>query len=145
MTVTIRRAGPGDAATVHGLMRALAEQQGHPDAVTATAADLAAALRRPDVTYLLAERDGRPVGYVSWLERISFWSGDDYLALDDLFVVDAARGQGVGERLMRAAAEIAKGRVIRWEVGEANAGARRFYERMGAQLTSKQICRWQPS
>ncbi|MFI7130855.1 GNAT family N-acetyltransferase [Nonomuraea sp. NPDC050153] len=142
--ISIRRATSGDASTVHGLIRALAEHQGQTSAVTVSVADLQRLLTRPEITYLIAERDGRPVGYVSWLERISFWSGEDYLALDDLYVTEAERGGGVGEQLMRAAAEAAKGRLIRWEVAEANVAAQRFYARIGADLITKKIGRWQP-
>ncbi|WP_062436961.1 GNAT family N-acetyltransferase [Herbidospora daliensis] len=140
--VTIRRAQAGDASTVRDLILALADHQNQADAVTVT--DLEGMLSRPEIVYLIAERDGRPVGYVSWLERTSFWSGDEYLALDDLFVAESERGNGIGERLMHAAADAAKGKVIRWEVAEANVAAQRFYERIGARLVSKKICRWQP-
>ena len=101
-------------------------------------------LARPEITYLIAERDGQAVGYVSWLERISFWSGENYLHLDDLYVTGAERGHGVGEQLMRAAAEAAEGKVIRWEVAESNEAAQRFYTRIGATLVAKKIGRWQP-
>nr|SBO97081.1 acetyltransferase, GNAT family [Nonomuraea gerenzanensis] len=80
---------------------------------------------------------------MSWLVRVSLWSGGDYLALDDLFVADGERGDGAGERLMRAVAEAAAGRVIRWEVAAANVAAQRFYQRIGAELIPKLICRWQ--
>ncbi|MEV3984484.1 GNAT family N-acetyltransferase [Nonomuraea sp. NPDC049758] len=142
---TIRRATPEDAAIVHDLIRGLAEHQGQSSAITVGVEDLERMLARPEVTYLLAERSGRAVGYVSWLERISFWSGQDYLALDDLYVTGAERGDGVGKRLMQAAAEAADGKVIRWEVTEANVAAQRFYARIGATLTSKKICRRQPA
>ncbi|MER6579953.1 GNAT family N-acetyltransferase [Nonomuraea sp. NPDC001023] len=141
---TIRRATPEDAAIVHDLMRGLAEHQGQSSAVTVGVEDLERLLARPEITYLIAERSGRAVGYVSWLERISFWSGQDYLALDDLYVTGSERGDGVGEQLMQAVAEAADGKVIRWEVGEANVAAQRFYARIGATLTTKKICRWQP-
>ncbi|MET7329658.1 GNAT family N-acetyltransferase [Nonomuraea sp. NPDC005650] len=142
--LSIRRATSDDAATVHGLIRGLADHQGQSSAITVSVAGLQRILTRPEITYLIAERDGRPVGYVSWLERISFWSGEDYLALDDLYVTGAERGRGVGEQLMRAAAEAAKGRLIRWEVAEANVAAQRFYARIGADLIPKKIGRWQP-
>jgi ribosomal protein S18 acetylase RimI-like enzyme len=140
--LTIRHAAPDDAATVHGLIRELAGYQGQTSDVTATVADLERLLARPDVTYLLAERDGRAVGYVSWLQRVGFWTGEEYLALDDLYA--AERGHGVGERLMRAAAEAAGGKLIRWEVAEANVAAQRFYTRLGATLVTKKIGRWRP-
>ncbi|GAA3618390.1 GNAT family N-acetyltransferase [Nonomuraea rosea] len=142
--ISIRRATPDDAAIVHGLIRGLAEHQDQGWGVTVAADDLKRLLARPEVGYLIAERDGRAIGYVSWLQRISFWSGQDYLHLDDLYVTDAERGHGVGEQLMRAIAEVADGKVIRWEVAEANAGAQRFYQRLGATLVSKKLGRWQP-
>lgn len=144
--ISIRRATPHDAATVHGLIRELAEHQDQAWGVTVDVPSLERMLSRPEITYLIAEReDGQAIGYVSWLERISFWSGEDYLALDDLYVSGAERDRGVGEQLMRAAAEAAQGKVIRWEVAEANAAAQRFYTRIGATLVTKKICRWQPS
>ncbi|MEU4231225.1 GNAT family N-acetyltransferase [Nonomuraea sp. NPDC026600] len=140
----IRRATPDDARTVHDLIRALAEHQDQPSAITVSVDDLKRMLARPEITYLIAERDGLAIGYVSWLQRIRFWSGENYLALDDLYVTGAERGRGVGEQLMRAIAEAADGRLIRWEVAEANVTAQRFYERIGATLISKKIGRWQP-
>ncbi|MEU4536502.1 GNAT family N-acetyltransferase [Streptosporangium sp. NPDC023825] len=140
----IRRATPDDAPAVHGLIRGLAEHQNQARSVTVSVDDLKRMLARPEITYLIAERDGVAIGYVSWLQRVGFWSGEDYLALDDLYVTGAERGNGAGELLMRAAAEAAGGKVIRWEVAEANVAAQRFYARIGAALVSKKIGRWQP-
>ncbi|PZF99379.1 GNAT family N-acetyltransferase [Nonomuraea aridisoli] len=142
--ISIRRATPADAATVHDLICGLAKHQDQSWAITVTVAGLQQMLARPEITYLIAERDGQAVGYVSWLERLSFWSGENYLHLDDLYVSGAERGHGVGEQLMRAAAEAAGGKVIRWEVAETNEAAQRFYTRIGATLISKKIGRWQP-
>ncbi|WP_062436712.1 GNAT family N-acetyltransferase [Herbidospora daliensis] len=142
--VTIRRAGVDDAGIVRGLIVALAVHQNQGEAVTVSVTDLERMLARPEIAYLIAEHRGQAIGYVSWLERTSFWSGEEYFALDDLFVADAERGHGIGERLMHAVADVAKGKVIRWEVAEANVAAQRFYERIGARLVAKQICRWQP-
>ncbi|MEU7744722.1 GNAT family N-acetyltransferase [Nonomuraea sp. NPDC049158] len=142
--IVIRRATPDDASTVYSLIRALAEHQGQPSAITVSVDDLKRMLARPEITYLIAQRDGRAIGYVSWLQRIHFWSGEDYLALDDLYVTGAERGHGVGEELMRAVAEAANGKLIHWEVAEANVAAQRFYARIGATLVAKKIGRWQP-
>ncbi|MGP3918610.1 GNAT family N-acetyltransferase [Nonomuraea sp. 10N515B] len=142
--IEIRRATPDDASTVHDLIRGLAESQDQAWAITVSVSDLKQLLTRPEVTYLIAEQDGQAIGYVSWLQRVSFWSGEDYLALDDLYVAGTERGRGVGEQLMRAAAEAAEGKLIRWEVAEANVAAQRFYTRIGATLVTKKIGRWQP-
>ncbi|GAA3158605.1 GNAT family N-acetyltransferase [Nonomuraea salmonea] len=142
--ISVRRATPDDATTVHGLMRGLADHQHQGSALTVTPGKLKELLGQAEVGYLIAERDGRAIGYVSWLERTSFWSGEDYLHLDDLYVAAGERGDRVGERLMHAIAAVAAGRVIRWEVAEANVGAQRFYERIGATLITKKIGRWRP-
>ncbi|TMR11323.1 GNAT family N-acetyltransferase [Nonomuraea turkmeniaca] len=125
-------------------MRELAELQHQGSAITVSLARLEELLKRPEITYLIAERGGRAIGYVSWLERVSLWSGGEYLALDDLYVCSGERGQGVGEQLMQAVSDASEGKVIRWEVAEANVAAQRFYERIGASLATKKICRWQP-
>jgi ribosomal protein S18 acetylase RimI-like enzyme len=141
---SIRRATPSDAPAVHGLVLELARHQDQEADVGVTVAGLQRLLARPDVTYLVAERDGRLIGYASWLERVSFWSGEDYLALDDVYVRAADRGRGVGERLMRAVADAAAGRLVRWEVAGTNTAAQRFYARLGAEVVTKRICRWRP-
>ncbi|MGJ6966797.1 GNAT family N-acetyltransferase [Streptosporangium sp. G11] len=143
--IIIRRATPDDAATVYDLICGLAEHQDQGWGVTVSVEDLKRQLARPEVGCLIAERDGHSIGYVSWLQRVSFWSGQDYLHLDDLYVTGAERGNGAGEQLMRAIAEAAEGKVIRWEVAEANVAAQRFYARIGATLASKKIGRWQPA
>jgi ribosomal protein S18 acetylase RimI-like enzyme len=142
MTTAIRRATADDASTLRALMRELAEYQNQAAEVTVSVGRLEELLARPDVGYLIAERDGTPIGYVSWVERVSLWTGQDYFALDDLYVCSGERGAGVGEQLMRAISEAAKGRVIRWEVAAANVAAQRFYQRIGATVYTKKIGRW---
>ncbi|SCL27685.1 Ribosomal protein S18 acetylase RimI [Micromonospora rhizosphaerae] len=145
-TVTIRPAGPADAGTVHTLVREIAAHEGDAAHVTVTAARWAELLGRDDVTVLLAERAGAPLGYVSAQRRLHLWSGRDILALDDLWVRAAARDAGVGRALMLALARTAAddGLVIRWEVKPENAAAQRFYRRLGARLFTKVIAGWRP-
>ncbi|MCW3816619.1 GNAT family N-acetyltransferase [Micromonospora sp. DR5-3] len=144
--VTIRPAGPADASTVDTLVREIAAHEGDTAHVTVTAARWAELLGRDDVTVLLAERTGEPLGYVSALRRVHLWSGRDILALDDLWVRAYARDAGVGRALMLALARTAAddGLVIRWEVKPDNAGAQRFYQRLGAGLFTKVIAGWRP-
>jgi ribosomal protein S18 acetylase RimI-like enzyme len=143
--LSVRRGGPGDAASIHQLMSELAGYQGESDGLAVSPTRLAELLARPDVCFLLAEDDGLPVGYISWVQRVHLWSGEDILAVDDVYVTGGTRGQGVGELLMKTAAEHADGRLLRWEVGEHNVRAQRFYERLGATLTTKKVCRWRPT
>ena len=146
--VVVRRAGPADAETLHGLISALAAHQDESAHVAATAASLAAAMSgaAPRASFLIAERNGAAAGYLSWVRSYSIWRGGDYLNLDDLYVVEAVRGAGVGEALMRRFMAVAgeEGLPMRWELKPDNDGARRFYDRLGAQMSPKLIARLHP-
>ena len=75
----------------------------------------------------VAERDGAPVGYVTWLDDL----------LDDIWVAPWAQGRGVGALLLRAGEEMIRAAGFadaRLECVAANGGARRFYERHGWRL-----------
>jgi GNAT superfamily N-acetyltransferase len=143
---TVRRATPDDAATVDTLVLELAEHEGFRQYVDVDVPIWRELLARPEVVVLLAERDGGPVGYVSAVRQLSLWRGRELLGLDDLYVREAARGQRVGEALMRGIAEYAADDrlVVRWELEQANDGARRFYERLGAWVRDKGVAIWQP-
>jgi putative acetyltransferase len=76
---------------------------------------------------LVAEREGAPVGYVTWLDAL----------LDDIWVAPWAQGQGVGALLLRAGENMIRANGFaeaRLECVAANASARRFYERHGWRL-----------
>jgi GNAT superfamily N-acetyltransferase len=144
--VDVRRAGPEDAETVLTMVREIAAHEGD---VTDVASDLAAwtaMLGRPEVVVLVAERDGRPVGYVSAVRRLHLWLGTDILALDDLFVRDGHRDAGIGRLLMTEIARLAEPErlLIRWELQEDNHAAERFYRRLGATVRTKKVAAWRP-
>ncbi|MEV0321628.1 GNAT family N-acetyltransferase [Streptomyces sp. NPDC050658] len=142
--VRIRRAGPEDAETVLTLVREIAAHQNQSEHVTTTAARWRTALARPDVTVLLAERDGAPLGYVSALRRPHLWGGSDVLALDDLYVRPDSRDAGIGRTLMTALSRTAAPErlTITWGVQPDNEAALRFYDRLGATLRTKVVASW---
>ena len=142
--IVIRAAGPGDMGTLLRLIRALAEFEKLADEVRATEADL---LREgfgpaPRFEALLAEEDGRALGFALFFHNFSTFEGRSGLHLEDIFVVDGARGRGVGRKLMARLAGIAAERdcarldlsVLHWNP------ARRFYDRLGM----KQMAEWLP-
>lgn len=133
--ITIRFATVDDVPLLLRLVRELAVFERAPDAVVATEADL----RRhgfgpqPQFEAILAFLDGEPAGVALFHSRFSTWLGRPGLYLEDLFVTEAARGLGVGRRLMArlAATAIERGwGRIDFQVLEWNP-ARRFYERLG--------------
>ena len=72
-------------------------------------------------------------GFATWLFHPSTWSLQPYCYLEDLFVGPAARGGGLGRRLIEDVAARAKsegcGRLY-WVTQETNATARALYDRV---------------
>ena len=62
---------------------------------------------QPHFEALLAFLDGEPAGMALFHPRFSTWLGQPRLFLEDLYVTEAARGHGVGRRLMARLAAIA--------------------------------------
>lgn len=145
LEVTVRRAGPDDAATVMEMVREIATLEGHQEHVGVTTERWAGLLTRPDVIVLIASQGAEPVGYVSAIRRLHLWSGRDVLALDDLYVREHARNAGVGQTLMTALAGryAAPDRLtVTWGVEPGNHAAQRFYLRLGASLRDKVVAGW---
>lgn len=145
MTLNIRWARAGDEATVLHLIKALATYEREPDAVQATAGSIRNTLFSPNaqVFAFLAEADGKPVGLALWFLTFSTWTGRPSLYLEDLFVDESVRGQGVAKALFRRLAQEAKARNcarIDWAVLDWNVDAMAFYGRLGGRQQSG----WQP-
>ncbi|NGN91148.1 GNAT family N-acetyltransferase [Nocardioides sp. KC13] len=138
----VRDAVPDDAETVRTLIGEIAAHQGQSDSVTVTAEQWAGYLAQPDIMVLLAEIDGQPVGYVSAVRRLHLWSGDDIVALDDLYVRPGHRDAGVGRLLMTELAARSEDLTITWGVQPDNHAAIRFYRRLGASVRAKVVCAW---
>ena len=133
--IAIRLATAEDAGLLLRLIRELAAYEKAPDAVVATEEDL----RRhgfgphPQFEAILAFLDGEPAGAALFHSRFSTWLGRPGMYLEDLYVAEAARGHGVGRRLMARLAAIAVGRGwgrIDFQVLDWNP-ARQFYHRLG--------------
>lgn len=135
--IGIRPAGPGDAAVLLGLIRALAEYERMLDEVVAEEQDIARALagEAPAVRALIAEAAGKPVGFALYFFNFSTFLGRQGLYLEDLFVLPERRGERIGRRLMEALAREARAmgaQRMDWAVLEWNEPAIGFYRRLGA-------------
>jgi GNAT superfamily N-acetyltransferase len=133
--ITIRFARAADAGLVLRFIRELALYERAAQAVVATEDDLRRHGFGPDRQFeaILAFLDGEPAGFAVFHPRFSTWLGRPGMYLEDLYVSDAARGQGVGRRLMARLAAIAVERGwgrIDFQVLEWNP-ARNFYRRLG--------------
>jgi GNAT superfamily N-acetyltransferase len=137
--VRIRSATPADVPLILGLIRELAEYEKLLHQVTATEADLRHSLFGPKTAAecVIAEQDGRPVGFALFFHNFSTFLGKPGLYLEDLYVKPELRGQGIGRRLLshlaRLTLERGCGR-FEWAVLSWNEPAIRIYQRLGAQM-----------
>jgi GNAT superfamily N-acetyltransferase len=133
--VTIREATAADAGTIVRMIRALAEYERLLDRVRIEEADV---LRdgfgpRPCFECLLAESAGVTVGFALYMTDYSTFEGRPGIFVEDLFVTEGARGQGIGRLLLARLAALARERgwaslslvVLDWNP------ARAFYHRLG--------------
>jgi ribosomal protein S18 acetylase RimI-like enzyme len=132
MSLIVREMGAGEAEPVAEMVRELACGVGSATEPRLTAQGLDDARDLVDV--VVGEDEGRLVGACLSLMTFSTWRGVRGLYIVDLFVAQQARGRNVGIELLRRAAArgMARGaRFIKLEVDRDNAGAARFYERLG--------------
>jgi GNAT superfamily N-acetyltransferase len=76
---------------------------------------------------------GKLCGIAHYIFHRSCWSVGDYCYLQDLFVVEAARGRGLGRRLIaevEAVARSAGANRIHWLTQESNTDARALYDKL---------------
>ena len=134
--IEIRPASPADIALILRLVRELAEYEREPDAVEATEDMLHDALfERRFAEAVIAELDGKPVGFALFFHNFSTWTGKPGIYLEDLYVTPEARGSGAGKALLRHIAGLALDRGcgrFEWAVLDWNRPAIDFYRAMGA-------------
>lgn len=137
MRPRLRDAGPEDLDLVLHFIRALAAYERLAHEVRADAATLERFLfgapRRAEA--LIAEWDGRPVGFAVWYYSFSTFLGRPSLYVEDVFVEPAMRGKGIGRAVFAhlAARALAQGcGRMEWSVLDWNAPSIAFYRSLGA-------------
>lgn len=132
MSITIREMDAGEAGIVVAMVKDLARDIGAITVPRLTASDLAES--RDLIEIIVADDGGRLVGACLTLMTFSTWRGSRGVYVADLFVEAAARGQDIGQRLLRDAAArgVDRGaKFIKLEVDLSNPAAERFYQRLG--------------
>jgi GNAT superfamily N-acetyltransferase len=142
LNVQIRPATRDDVSAIAELIRGLARYEKLENDVVMTEALLDKALfgDRQYAEVLLAEEDGRPVGFALFFHNFSTFLGRPGIYLEDLFVLPEVRGRGIGRTLLTHLAQIAVERDcgrLEWSVLDWNRDAIGFYERIGARPNSE--------
>lgn len=132
-----RFATQGDVPVILDLIKQLAEYEKAADQVVATEDLLHESLfaqRAAEV--LLAEVDGRAVGFAVFFTSYSTWLARAGIFLEDLFVLPDERGKGYGKGLLVHLAQIAVERGcgrLEWNCLDWNQPSIDFYLSLGAE------------
>jgi GNAT superfamily N-acetyltransferase len=143
----IRPALDSDVATLHALIRALAQYERLEHQVTGSEEQLRTHLfgARPYAEALVSEAEGAIVGFALIFHTYSTFLAQPGLYLEDLFVLPEHRRRGHGRALIRGVARLAVERGcgrFEWSVLDWNEPAIAFYRSLGAEIMDQwHICR----
>lgn len=139
----VRPAGPGDLATLLPMVRELQLHEHLPAPGAEVEAALRALLADPRLgCVFVAEDGGKAVGYVvlGYGYSLEFHGRDAFV--DELYVRDEARGNGVGSLLLDAAEMACRAagvKALHLESGHGNPRATRLYERRGFRAHERHL------
>src|SRR5215212_3910494 len=135
--MNIRFATVDDTPLILRFIRDLARYEKLEDRVVATEEKVRATVfgdpRYAEV--LIAEEEGRPVGFAIFFHNYSTFLAQPGIYLEDLYVEPDARGRGYGKALLARLAAIAKERDcgrVEWAVLDWNTPSINFYKSLGA-------------
>lgn len=135
-TIRIRLGEPDDMDVVFTALEGIADTVNERHKLVSTVDDLRRFGFGAHAAFetLIAEADGAFAGCCLYFPSFSTWIGRPGVYVQDFFVADAFRGQGIGERLLQRLAAITRergGRYIRLAVDTGNHRAQAFYTRCG--------------
>jgi len=139
MEVIIRRANEEDFPEIVTLIKEFSIFQGTPEKVMITVDQM-----REDkhlFQCLVAEENKEIVGFATYFFAYYSWTGKA-LYLDDLYVKEAFRKQGIGRRLLSEVIDLANRqdcKKVRWQVSKWNLNAIEFYNSIGATIDEVEI------
>jgi len=139
--ITIRRSVEADfPAIIETLKEFAIFQKTPPEKVTNTAA-LMKEEQQYVTCFVAVDEDGEIAGLASCFFAYYTWTGKS-LYLDDLYVKEKFRQQGIGKRLLDKIFEFAKAencKKIHWMVSNWNTNAIDFYIKCGASLYKEEF------
>ena len=137
MDIQIRKSTPDEVPAIVRLMRDFAEFEDLGEYCEITEDGLLDVMFGDDafVEGLVAFHQGEPVAYALFYPYFASFRGQVGYYLEDIFIAEEFRRNGLGEAMVRIIARLAKQRGferIDFQVLEWNAPAVKFYEKLGA-------------
>ncbi len=134
----IRFAEKSDTPIIFSLIKQLAEYEKLSDKVITTEERIKQSIFGNDqfIEVLIAEFEGKAVGYALFFKNYSTFLGKAGIYLEDLFVLPDYRGKGIGKSLLKKIISIAKQRDygrVEWSVLDWNVSAIEIYKKIGAE------------
>ncbi len=143
MAVSIRLAKSSDSDVLLGLIAAYHTFEQIPHDAVATAAAIAPLLAQTDAGRVwLVRDDEHVVGYVALCFGYSIEFGGRDAFVDEMYLVEAARGRGLGKSALDQVADAARGlgvEALHLEVARANTRAQRLYDRLGFAMRDRYV------
>lgn len=139
--LTIRNAKIEDVSTIYSLIKALAKFEKEEFAVQISEEELAedGFGENPSYSCIVAELEGKVVGFALYFIRYSTWYGKT-IYLEDFLVDEQYRSKGIGKLLFEEMISIAQKLNVRqmsWQVLDWNEGAIRFYKKYEAEFAAE--------
>ena len=139
MTVEIRKAVSDDFRAVYDLIVEFATFIGTPEKVKISPEQM---LEDQDIFKCLVATTGKEIiGFATYFFSYHSWSGKA-VYLDDLFVLEGYRGQGIGSKIFDEIVAIGKKEhcyKMRWQVSQWNSSAKTFYKMKGALIDDTEV------
>lgn len=137
-SVSLRPAASADIPQILAFIQGLAEYEKLSHACLATEDSLRQTLfgPRPYAEVIIADCEGEPAGFALFFHNYSTFRARPGIYLEDLYVLPARRGRGIGKALLKELARLAVERGcarLEWSVLDWNEPAIRFYESLGAE------------
>jgi ribosomal protein S18 acetylase RimI-like enzyme len=134
LEVLVRRVDAAEAERVAPLFALYREFYGKQYDEAVAADFLRTRLEREESVVLVAEQGGEEVGFTQLYPGFSSVSAAPVWVLNDLYVLEQARGSGAAPALMEHAEQLARAAgavALQLETARDNTRARRLYERQG--------------
>ncbi|MGB2868546.1 MAG: GNAT family N-acetyltransferase [Bacteroidota bacterium] len=136
-SLRIDEATERDIPVILQFIKGLAEYERLVHSVVATEEILRETLfgKRRYAEVLIARHNGEPAGFALFFHNYSTFLARPGIYLEDLFVLPAMRGKGIGKALLVSLAKLAVDRKcgrLEWAVLDWNESAIGFYKKLGA-------------